>query len=173
MKEGRKEVLKTKSEIRKLALRRTVISIIIMDIMAAVMFYFMLQSFVVEEQGKALWQLYAWIICIMDIIFIYFFYYMAKQEFEAKNSKTFVKMYLPHGESVEVIPIKVDRYSDFIFGLAEVSKFYATTNKKGNIIEINLKLNNEKESRYFEQIRSTDFTEYYKIKSEKQEEEKG
>lgn len=172
MRKGREEVLKTNLEIRKLSIIRTIISIIIIDIMAAAFILLLDFWIAAEDLSNIMFPYYIFIISIIDILFIFFLYQMTKQELEGKNSKIFVRLYLSEGEPVEVIPIKVDSYSDFIFGLTDISRFYAITNRKGNKVEIRVKLDNESESRYFEQIYSSYFTEYYKIKSDKEEDEK-
>ena len=89
---------------------------------------------------------------------------MVKIHEEGKKSKIFVEKYLSSKEWVEVVPIKVDKYSNFIMNLTDTAKFFAIRTERNKLVIIRIKFNHEKEVRYFQQIDLRDFTDYYMIK---------
>jgi len=171
MKEGRKEVLKTNSQIKKLAIIRTIISVINIDIIVAALLFAISLYLKSKEKDLSteLWTTYICIFIMINIMFSFLIYMTIKQELKSKNNKIFIDMYFSQGEIVEVIPINTD---ESISSLIEKLEFYATINKKRNKIEIIVKLKNGCKSRYFQEINSRDFSECYKVKSDKQNNEK-
>ena len=162
MRKGRKEILKTDLQIKKVALIKTILSIIIVDVLVAVLFYFL--ETISIEGPPLIWKFYFRILAIVDIVLFFYYYTMAKSDEEMKRSKIFVKKYLSTEEGVEVVPIKVNNYTNFIMNLTDIAKFYAIIETNNKMVIIHIKFNNEKEKRFFEQIELYNFTKYYKIK---------
>lgn len=120
MREGRNNVLKTDSQIKKTAMIKSIILAIIIA-MAEVIFLWLLGTGV-------MWKYFFFPIALISIIVLYT---IIVQLEEGKRSREFAEKYLTAEEPVEVIPIKGDR---FILGLTDIAKFYAIIDEKGDKI---------------------------------------
>ena len=83
-----------------------------------------------------------------------------------KESIKVLKYLFIANEYLEVIPIKADKYEEFILGLVDKAKFIASSNENDEVIKIKVKIGDEEDYRFLEEINIENFNCYYILKDE-------
>lgn len=105
-------------------------------------------------------------IMLMSVALYVIYVKVAKNQLEDKQSVIFCKSYLPIGQKVEVVPIRVSDYREFILGLTDKATFYALHCAAGGIL-VYIQLYENEPLRKFTEISEEDFMYYFKLKNEK------